>query len=96
MLAGFATESAAKAPWVVAQKMLAHVIYGNLLSSQPSVCAVVYLLPHEASYVDFLKVRKIPMQQAALEEAPPDIQPLVQRQAETDRCAVPAVVGALV
>ncbi|KAL4433585.1 hypothetical protein ABPG75_000026 [Micractinium tetrahymenae] len=47
--------------------------------------AVVYLLPHEASYVDFLRVRKIPLQQAPLAKLLPDVQPELQRQAETDR-----------
>ncbi len=53
--------------------------------------AVVYLLPHEASYVDFLRVRKIPLQQAPLAKSLPDIQPTLQRLAETDRqeAAVP-------
>ena len=51
----------------------------------PSPAAVVYLLPHEASYVDFLKVRKIPMQPAPLAQQLPDLQPVLQRQAETDR-----------
>ena len=46
---------------------------------------MVYLLPHEASYVDFLQVRKIPMQPAPLAQQLPDLQPVLQRQAETDR-----------
>lgn len=46
---------------------------------------MVYLLPHEASYVDFLRVRKIPLQQAPLCAQLPDLQPAVQRHAETDR-----------
>lgn len=50
-------------------------------------CAVVYLLPHETSYVDFLRVRKIPLQQAFLAKQLPDVQPALQRQAETDRSA---------
>ena len=48
----------------------------------------MYLLPHEASYVDFLRVRKIPLQQAPLAERLPDLQGALQRQAETDRCAL--------
>ncbi|EFN51763.1 hypothetical protein CHLNCDRAFT_59105 [Chlorella variabilis] len=52
--------------------------------------AVVYLFPHETSYVEFLKVRNIPLQQAALARALPDVQPIVQRQAETDRLVMEA------
>lgn len=37
--------------------------------------------------MDFLKVRKIPLQQAPLAAQPPDLQPSVMRLAETDRCA---------
>lgn len=47
--------------------------------------AVVYLLPHEISYVDFLQVRKIPLQPAPLPKTLPNIQPTLQRLAETDR-----------
>ncbi len=47
--------------------------------------SVVYLFPHETSYVEFLKVRKVPLQQAALAYTLPDVQPSVQRLAESDR-----------
>lgn len=46
--------------------------------------AVVYLLPHEINYVDFLRVRKIPLQQMPSAQLP-HVQPELQRQAETDR-----------
>lgn len=52
-----------------------------------ALSAVVYLLPHEASYVDFLRVRKIPLQQAPLSQQLPDLQSALQRQSETDRWA---------
>lgn len=54
-----------------------------------SIQTVVYLLPHETSYVEFLKVRKIPLHEADDAGAAPlpDLQAAVQRQAETDRCA---------
>ncbi|KAI7845551.1 hypothetical protein COHA_000842 [Chlorella ohadii] len=58
--------------------------------------AVVYLLPHEASYVDFLRVRKIPLQQAPLANSLPDIQPTLQRLAETDRLVMEAGTKAFV
>jgi ATP-dependent RNA helicase DDX55/SPB4 len=61
------------------------------LGVDPTPCvhhaAVVYLLPHEVSYVDFLRVRKIPLQQAPPVQNLPDIQPTLQRLAETDRQA---------
>ncbi|KAL4439653.1 hypothetical protein ABPG75_002654 [Micractinium tetrahymenae] len=57
----------------------------STLSAFAEAPAVVYLLPHEASYVDFLRVRKIPLQQAPLAKLLPDVQPELQRQAEADR-----------
>jgi hypothetical protein len=54
-------------------------------SSIPAATAVVYLLPHEISYVEFLKVRKIPLQQTALAGELPQVQAELQRHAETDR-----------
>ncbi|PSC74559.1 DEAD-box ATP-dependent RNA helicase 18 isoform A [Micractinium conductrix] len=58
--------------------------------------AVVYLLPHEASYVDFLRVRKIPLQQAPLSQQLPDLQSALQRQSETDRLVMEAGTKAFV
>lgn len=53
----------------------------------PPPPAVVYLLPHETSYVDFLRVRKVPLAEAPAPRAPPpDLAPALRRQAESDRC----------
>ncbi|KAL4854012.1 DEAD-box ATP-dependent RNA helicase 18 [Chlorella vulgaris] len=52
--------------------------------------AVVYLLPHEITYVEFLKVRKIPLQQTALAGELPQVQAELQRHAETDRLVMEA------
>lgn len=58
--------------------------------------AVVYLLPHESSYVDFLRVRKIPLQQAPLFSQLPNVQLSLQQQTETDRLVMEAGIKAFV
>ncbi|KAL4450591.1 hypothetical protein ABPG77_000947 [Micractinium sp. CCAP 211/92] len=57
--------------------------------------AVVYLLPHETSYVDFLRVRKIPLQQLHVPQLP-CVHPELQREAETDRLVMEAGTKAFV
>lgn len=48
--------------------------------------AVVYLLPHESSYVEFLRLRKIPLVEVQLaEDAPSNVVPSLRSAAEGDR-----------
>ncbi|KAK9812827.1 hypothetical protein WJX72_004361 [[Myrmecia] bisecta] len=47
--------------------------------------ALAYLLPKEAAYVDFLRLRRVPLQPAPALPNAPDLFPSMRREAETDR-----------
>lgn len=47
--------------------------------------ALVLLMPHETSYVQFLQLRKVPLTEASAEEALPDLCPAARKLAEGDR-----------
>lgn len=49
------------------------------------IFAVVYLLPHESTYVEFLKVRNIQMEPATLTPSVPALPSSLQQLAESDR-----------
>lgn len=61
-----------------------HDVHYSLTRCSVVLSVVVYLMPHETSYVEFLRVRKIPLQQLPVAQLP-EVQPELQRQAETDR-----------
>eukprot|EP00798_Chlamydomonas_sp_ICE-L_P018836 gene18836-25384_t len=48
--------------------------------------AVVYLLPHETSYIDFLRLRKIPITEGSCpDDLPTGLPELLRKEAESDR-----------
>eukprot|EP00887_Chlorella_sp_A99_P001671 scaffold8.g1671.t1 len=58
--------------------------------------ALVLLLPHEAAYVDFLKIRKVPLSPAAPLPGPPSTAAALRAQAERDRAVMEAGTRAFV
>lgn len=47
--------------------------------------ALVFLLPHEVTYVELMRLRKVPLEEGCLLPEAPQVQDRLRREAETDR-----------
>ncbi|WCJ19947.1 DEAD-box ATP-dependent RNA helicase 18 [Euphorbia peplus] len=47
--------------------------------------AIVFLLPKEEAYVEFLRIRRIPLEERKATDNPPDVVPLIRSAAKKDR-----------